>query len=86
MPISLALASIFGSYADHENRVMLAEKDIVLDNYVKKEKVQRFNGAPRSNTMFRVSVLRLPAHWDMCTTPNRGITQHPFVICRSSGD
>jgi len=34
--------------------VVLAEKDIVPDNHVKKEKVQ---GAPRSNTMSRVSVL-----------------------------
>ena len=83
MPISLALASIFGSYADHENRVVLAEKDIVPDNYVKKEKVQRCTSEQHDVPSFGV---RLPVLWDMCTTPDRGITQHPFVICRSARD
>jgi len=56
VPISLALASIFGSYADHENRVVLAEKDIVPDNYVKKEKVQRGTSEQHDVPSFGVKV------------------------------
>ena len=70
MPISLALASIFGSYADHENRVVLAEKDIVPDNRVKKEKLQRCTSEQHDVPSFGV---RLPVLWDMRATPIEGL-------------
>jgi hypothetical protein len=52
------------------NRVVLAEKDIVPDNHVKKEKVQRCNSEQHDVPSFGV---RLPVLWDMCTTPDRGL-------------
>jgi len=49
----------------------VVEKDIVLDNHVKKEKV---NGAPGSNTMSRVSVLDYLSSGTCAQRPIEGLT------------